>query len=55
MAGFLLALRRQKTITDAAMYASAAAAASIQKFGCGVLDPNQVDIDLRQTDIEMLR
>ena len=42
MAGLLLALRRGSSIQDAARFASAASAASIQRIGCGVLDREDV-------------
>jgi 6-phosphofructokinase 2 len=42
MAGLLLALRRGDSIREAARFASAASAASIQHIGCGVLD--QADV-----------
>ena len=38
LAGLLLALGRGNPIQDAARFASAASAASIQRIGCGVLD-----------------
>ncbi|MEI7987850.1 MAG: PfkB family carbohydrate kinase [Chloroflexota bacterium] len=55
MAGILLALGDNKSLKNAATAASAAAAASTQKFGCGIIDPTQIDFYLRQTSIEILR
>jgi 1-phosphofructokinase family hexose kinase len=54
MAGFLLALGRGSAIQDAARFASAASAASIQHVGCGVLEGEDVSIFLTHTSLEYL-
>jgi 6-phosphofructokinase 2 len=51
MAGLLLALSRGETLEDAAMYASAAAAANLQQVGCGFFDTSDVARFLKVTSV----
>lgn len=51
LAGFVLALQRGKKISEAARYASAAAAANLQQLGCGFLNVADVDPYLGKTTI----
>ena len=51
MAGFLLTLNRGQSIKEAALYASAAASASLQKLGCGFLDETLVHDYIKETKI----
>lgn len=55
MAGLLLALNRGESIENAARYASAAAAASLQQVGAGFLDRRDVERFLTVTQVKALR
>jgi sugar/nucleoside kinase (ribokinase family) len=54
MAGLLLALGRGESLENAACFASAAAAASLQKVGCGFLNRDDVGRFLSETRVSRL-